>query len=54
MSRVAPIKSVCLPRLELCPAVITHLAKKVIDSLDVNFHNKYFWTDSSITLAWLE
>lgn len=42
-------------RLELCAAVILErLANKVLPKLKLNIKNKYFWTDSSITLAWIK
>lgn len=55
-SRVAPIKQpVSLPRLELSACVLlANLTKKTTDALKINFNNLYFWTDSSVTLAWLK
>lgn len=53
-SRVAPIKKVNLPRLELCSAVtLAHLGKRVLNSLKINFNCKFFWTDSMVTLNWI-
>ena len=56
-SRVAPVKSITLPNLELMAAVIaTRPAKFVIKSLylkcdsDISTH---LWTDSQITLHWI-
>lgn len=53
-SRVAPLKFVSIPRLELQAAVIgTRLADTVIQSLTIKVDQRIFWTDSRDVLCWI-
>lgn len=53
--RVAPIKLVTIPRLELKGAVVlAHLIQSVVQDLHIELDSVYAWTDSTIVLAWLK
>ena len=54
-SRVAPLKFVSIPRLELTAAAIgTKIAKQLKDELDIKIHEERFWTDSKVVLAYIK
>ncbi|GFW27091.1 integrase catalytic domain-containing protein [Trichonephila clavipes] len=54
-SRVAPVKSVTMPRLELCAVVLlAKLMKRVETALQMKTPPMYLWSDSTIVLAWIQ
>ncbi|GFW54613.1 integrase catalytic domain-containing protein [Trichonephila clavipes] len=53
-SRVAPIRVISIPRLELCVCVLlAQLVKKIHSTLRLNISDSVLHTDSTIALAWL-
>ncbi|GFW55283.1 uncharacterized protein TNCV_116691 [Trichonephila clavipes] len=54
-SRVAPVKQITIPCLELCACVLlSQLLEKVLHSLTLPIQQIMLWTDSNIVLAWIQ
>ncbi|KAK3739698.1 hypothetical protein QZH41_004056 [Actinostola sp. cb2023] len=53
-ARLAPIKSVTIPRLELTAAVVSSkIGNKIVEELDLNVEKPTYWTDSTTVIRYI-